>query len=71
MKKNYFHEEFNFPGCTLVKNPLANSGDTVSNPGSQRSPGEGNPLQNSCLGNPMNREDYQASVPGVTESNMI
>ena len=71
MKNNSFHEEFSFPGGTVVKNPLANSGDTGSNPGSQRSPGEGNPLQNSCLGNPINRASQQASFPGVTESNMV
>ena len=44
----------------MVKNPPANAGnagDTGSIPGSERSPGEGNgnPLQYSCLGNPMDR----------------
>ena len=36
-------------------------------PGSGRAPGEGNgnPLQCSCLGNPMDREAWQATVPGV------
>ena len=40
----------------MVKNP-ANVGDSGSIPGSGRSPGEGdgNPLQYSCLGNPMDR----------------
>ena len=39
-------------------------------PGSGRSPGEGNghPLQYSCLGNPMDREIWRATVPGVAES---
>ena len=39
-------------------------------PGSGRSPGEGNgnPLQYSCLENPMDREASQATVSGVTES---
>ena len=39
-------------------------------PGSGRSPGEenGNPLQNSCLGNPMDRGAWQATVQGVAES---
>ena len=34
-----------------------------------RSPGEGNgnPLQYSCLGNPMDRGDWQATVHGVTK----
>ena len=46
----------------LVKNPLVNSGDekdTGSIFGSGRSPGEGhgNPLQNSCLEDPMDRGD--------------
>ena len=38
--------------------------------GSGRSPGEGNgnPLQYSCLGNPMDRETWQATVHGVTKS---
>ena len=40
-----------------AKNPPANAGDTGFIPGSRRSPGEGNgnPLQHSCLGNPMDR----------------
>ena len=42
---------------SVVKNPPANAGDEGSIPGSGRSPGEGNgnPLQYSCLGNPLNR----------------
>ena len=37
--------------------------------GPGRSPGEGNgnPLQNSCLGNPMDREAWQATVNGVAK----
>ena len=40
------------------KNPLANAGDEGSIPGSGRSPreGNGNPLQYSCLGNPMTED---------------
>ena len=59
-----------------VKNPPANAGDTRdtgSIPGSGRSPGEGNgnPLQYSCLGNPMDREAWWATVHRVTkESDM-
>ena len=57
----------------MVKNPPANAGDTRdmgSVPGSGRSPGEGhgNPLQYSCLENPMDREAWQAAVHGVAES---
>ena len=39
-------------------------------PGSGRFPGEGNgnPLQYSCLGNPMDRGAWQATVHGVVES---
>ena len=49
--------EFDPSYASAVKNPSANAGDAGSNPGSGRSPGEGNgnPLQSSCLGNPMNR----------------
>ena len=46
-----------FPVALVVKNSLANAGDVGLIPGSGRSPGEGNgnPLQYSCLGNPMDR----------------
>ena len=59
-----------FPGSSVVKNPLANAGDTGSIPGPGRSPGEGNgnPLQYSCLGNPMDRGAWWAIVCGVTKS---
>ena len=57
----------------MVKNPPANAGDVRdegSIPGSGKYPGGryGNPLQYSCLENPMNREAWQATVHGVTES---
>ena len=53
-----------FPGGTVVKNPPPNAGDVVSVPGSGRSPGvgKGNPLQYSCLGNPMDRGAWRATV---------
>ena len=53
----------------MVKNPPANAGDLGSIPGSGRSPGEGNgnPLHYSCLGNPMDRGAWQATVHGVTK----
>ena len=46
-----------FPGGSVVKNAPANAGDTGSIPGLGRSPGKGNgnSLQYSCLGNPMDR----------------
>ena len=53
----------------MVKNPPGNGGDTGSIPGSGRSPGlrNGNPLQYSCLGNPMDIGAWQAAVHGVTK----
>ena len=53
----------------MVKNPPANAGeagDAGSIPGSGRSPGEGNgnPLQYSCLENPMDRGAWWAIVQG-------
>ena len=55
------------------KNPPTNTGDTGSIPGSGSSPGEENgyPLQYSCLENPMDREDWWATVYGAAkESDM-
>ena len=53
----------------MVKNPPANGGDVGSIPGSGRSPGEGsdNPLQYSCLENPIDRGPWWAAVHGVTK----
>ena len=65
-----------FPGVSVVKNPPVNAGDLGymgSVPGSGRSPGEenGNPLQCSCLDNPMGRRIWWGAVHGVTkESDM-
>ena len=57
----------------VVKNPPANAGDIrdlAPIPGPGRSPGEGhgNPLQHSCLENPMDRGAWWAIVHGVTKS---
>ena len=59
-----------FPDGSTVKNPPANSGDMGSIPRLGRCPGEGsgNPLQYCCLGNPMDRGAWQATVHGVTKS---
>ena len=48
----------------------ANAGDVGSIPGSGRSPGEGNgnPLQYSCLENPMDGGAWWAAVHGVAKS---
>ena len=62
-----------FPGGSRVKNLPANAEDMSLIPGLGRSPGEGNgnPLQYSCLGNPMDRGAWQATVHGATkESDM-
>ena len=58
-----------FPGGSVVKNPPANAGDVGSVPGLGRSPGggNGNPLQYSCLGNPLDRGAWWATVHGVAE----
>ena len=53
----------------MVKNLPANAGDAGWIPGWGRSPGEGsgNPLQYSCLGNPMDRGVWQPTVHGVSK----
>ena len=51
------------------KESACNAGEVGSIPGSERSPGEGNsnPPQYSCLGNPMDRGAWRATVHGVTK----
>ena len=61
------------PVALVVKNPPANAGDirdTGSIPGWGRSPGggHGNPLQYSCLKNPMGRGAWWAAFHRVAES---
>ena len=58
------------PGDSESKVSACNVEDLGSVPGSERSPGEGNgnPLQYSCLENPMDGEDWQATVDGVAKS---
>ena len=62
-----------FTGSSVVKNPPANAGDVSSTPGSGRPPGkgDGNPCLCSCLGNPMDRESWQATVHGVTKESDV
>ena len=52
------------------KNPPAAAGDAGLIPGSGRSPGGGNgkPLQDSCLENPMDRGPWRATVHAVTKT---
>ena len=59
-----------FPGGSEVKASACNAGDMGLNPGSGRFPaeGNGNPLQYSCLENPMDRGACWATVHGVTKS---
>ena len=59
-----------FLGGSDGKASAYNAGDLGSIPGSGRSPGEGNgnPLQYSCLENPMDGGDWLAAVHGVTKS---
>ena len=58
-----------FPDGSVVKNPPANAGDMDSVSGLGRSPGEGNgnPVQYFCLGDPMDRGAWWATVHGVTK----
>ena len=69
-----FHtERYTNPGSpdgSVVKKLHVNEGGAGSIPGSGRSPGEGNgkPLQSSCLGNPMDREAWWATVHGITKT---
>ena len=57
-------------GGSEVKTSAWNAGDPGSIPGSGRSPGEGNgnPLQYSCLENPMEGGAWWATVHGVAKS---
>ena len=62
-----------FPDGAMVKNPPANAGDARDTgliPESGKSPriGNSNPLQYSCLGNPMARGAWRATAPGVAKS---
>ena len=58
------------PGGSEVKESAWNVGDLGSIPGLGRSPGErnGNPLQYSCLENPMEGGAWWAAVHGVAKS---
>ena len=64
--------EKGFPGGSDGKESACSVGDLGLILGSGRSPREGNgtPLQYSCLENPMDGGAWQATVHGVTESDM-
>ena len=59
-----------FPGSSEVKVSACNEGDLGSTPGLGRSPreGNGNPLQYSCLENPMDGGAWRATVHEVAKS---
>ena len=59
-----------FPGGLVVKNLPSNAGDAGSIPGWGRSSGRGNgnPFQYSCLGNPIDRGAWRATIHGVADS---
>ena len=59
-----------FPGGSVIKNLPTKAGDAGSIPGSGRSPGgrNGNPHQYSCLENPIDRGNWQATVHSGTKS---
>ena len=69
MEFNIKLQQQGFPGGSVVKNPPANAGDADLIPGLGRSPGEGNgnPLKYSCMGKPMDRGTWWATVNGVTK----
>ena len=58
-----------FPGGPDSKESAYNAGNVGSNPGLRRSPGggHGNPLQYSCLENPMDGGAWWATVHGVAK----
>ena len=63
-------DHYNGSDC---KESACNAGDPDSVPGSERCPGEGNgnPIQYSCLENPMDRGPWKATVHGVTKSQAL
>ena len=60
-------EKKSFPCSSVNKESACNAGDLDFIPGSGKSPGEGNgyPLQDSCLENPMDRGAWWATVHGI------
>ena len=65
-------QKLGFPGSSDGKESTCNAGDLDSIPGLGRSPGggHGNPLQYSCLENPMDRGAWWATVHRAAESQM-
>ena len=65
-----FNIKIDFPGGSNGKASVYNAGDLGSIPGLGKSPGEGNgnPLQDYCLENPMDRGAWWATAHGVAKS---
>ena len=65
-------EQLGLPRWLGAKEAACNAGDPGLIPGTGRSPGggHGNPLQYSCLENPMDREAWWATVHTFAESDM-
>ena len=66
------HPNMGLPVKIVVKSPPANAGDirdrgSIPGSGRSRGGGHGNPLQYSCLENPMDRGAWRATVHSVTE----
>ena len=61
---------FHFPWCSVGTESACNAGNAGSIPGWGRAPeeGNGNPLQYSCLENPIDRGAWRATVHGVAKS---
>ena len=68
--KPYVYMYIGFPGGSLVRNSPASAGNasSIHESGSSLAEGNGNPLQHPCLGNPMDRGTYQATVHVVAQS---
>ena len=66
----YSQASCGLPWCLSSKASTCNAGVTGSIPGLRRFPGErnGNPLQYSCMGNPMDRGAWRAIVHGITKN---
>ena len=65
-----FNIKIDFPGGSNGKASVYNAGDLGSIPGLGKSPGKGNgnPLQDYCLENPMDRGAWWATAHGVAKS---
>ena len=68
-----FRDTLDFSGSSTGKDSACSAGDLGSIPELERSPGggHGNPLQYSCLKNPMDRGAQQAIVNGVSSQTRL